>query len=436
MRPLWVAVVAGAGQLRGILVLLTTALVSGLLLVAVSYARLGGWGGYQSTYDGGAPLFGPVADPGTRGGAILGVVLLCLPVVLLLDQCVRLGSAAQRRRYEALAVAGASRRDLRRWGAIETGVPAVAGAALGVGVWIVMRQVLGYGLATSPVRALVPTATGPGWWTLLVIVLVAAYGVLVGQRAAARASRPPRAPKKPPRPWGLLVLGAAVALLAPWMNTESELPGLAAVALVTVGLALTTPWLAHVMASRLHGRTDDPAELLATARIRADHGAAGRAAAAVGAVGATSGVAGALLVRALTEQYVDLYIVVPLLLVGSLAALVLGVITSSLALHSIEATLTRGREVAALVATGVPLSTLERAVEAECRIVTMPVTTGAALCGALAITALTASPSALVGGLVGAAVVAIGLRFAVRCTARLTAPWLHRAVAQGSLRTA
>jgi hypothetical protein len=140
MRRLWVAVVAGTGRSRPALVAASTAVVSGLLLVAVSYSRLGGdreWNYGQTAGD--APLLGPIADPGTRGGSILAVVLMTAPVVLLLDQCVRLGMAAQRRRYLALMIAGATRADLRQWGALETGAPALAGALLGVPLWLLLR---------------------------------------------------------------------------------------------------------------------------------------------------------------------------------------------------------------------------------------------------------------------------------------------------------
>ena len=93
-------------------------------------------------------------------------MLVAVPVALLLDQCVRLGSAAQRRRYQALTVAGATGGDLRRWGAVEAGGPALAGAVLGVPVWLLLRLLLGDGLANSSQGTLVPTpspvpASGP-----------------------------------------------------------------------------------------------------------------------------------------------------------------------------------------------------------------------------------------------------------------------------------
>ena len=190
----------------------STAVVSGLLLVAVSIARLGGTDGYGAP-GGNAPLLGPIADPGTRAGSILAVVLVAVPVALLLDQCVRLGSAAQRRRYQALTVAGATGGDLRRWGAVEACGPALAGAVLGVPVWLLLRLLLGDGLANSSHGTLVPTVTGPGLGALGVIGVVTAYGVFVGRRAAVRATAATRRERRPPRPWGPAVLVATFIAL-------------------------------------------------------------------------------------------------------------------------------------------------------------------------------------------------------------------------------
>ena len=337
----------------------STAVVSGLLLVAVSIARLGGSYQYGGP-DGNAPLLGPIADPGTRAGSVLAVVLVAVPVALLLDQCVRLGSAAQRRRYQALAVAGATGRDLRRWGAVESGVPALAGALLGVPVWMLLRLLLGDALANSNRGTLVPTATGPGLWALAVIAVVAAYGVLVGRRAAVRATAATRRESGPPRPWGpVLLIAAFVALAAAFgvglgSSGGSDVWILAAAVLAVLGFTTSTAWLAYVVSGLVTRRTGSAAMLLATRRIRADHGAAGRAAAAVGAVGLTLGVLGVFLADLAVEgdNYDVAYYVVPSLLVGILALLALGVITLSLSLHSIETTLERRREMSALVATG------------------------------------------------------------------------------------
>jgi hypothetical protein len=443
VRPLWVAVIAGAGRGRAVLVAATTALVTGLLLVAVSYARLWqsgvGDGGYQA---GGrdAPLLGPIADPGTRGGSILTVVLFTVPVVLLLDQCVRLGMAAQRRRYQALAVAGATRADLRGWGALETGAPALVGAILGVVVWLLLRLLLGTAVAHTHHATMVPTSTGPGWWALPVVAGVAAYGALVGQRAGARADLDVRRERRAPKPWGLALIGLAAVLLVAGMSVESEV-AYVAVVLVVLGFMGTTPWLAYVVSGRVNRRTENAAELLATRRIRADHGAAGRAAAAVGAIGLTLGVTGGFVGGTATSaEYGDVsYYVVPALLIGLLALASVALVALSLSLHSVEASLARRREMSALVATGVPVATLEDAQRAECRLVTLPFTTIAAVVGALGSIMFadgdgTLGPT-LLGGLAAVLAAPIVMLLAVELATKITRPWLLKSVEVANLRT-
>lgn len=425
------------------LVVASTAVVSGLLLVAVSIARLGGTYQYGNP-DGNAQLLGPIADPGTRAGSVLAVVLVAMPIALLLDQCVRLGSAAQRRRYQALGVVGATGRDLRRWGAVETGVPALAGAALGIPVWLLLRVLLGDVLAGSGHGTLVPTVTGPGPWALAVIAVVTAYAVLVGRRAAVRATAATERERRPPRPWGLVIIVAAfVALGAAFRvglasGDTSDLWILTAAVLAVLGFTTSTSWLAYVVSGRVTRRTESAATLLATRRIRADHGAAGRAAAAVGAVGLTLGVLGVFLAD-LADQgnvYDTGYYVAPALLVGLLALLALCVITLSLSLHSIETTLERRREMSALVATGVPLATLEAASRAECRLVTLPAALVAAFVGALvSVFALSQGWEQALGGLLAVGIAGAAVLLAVRLAVLVARPWLREAVAVGNLRT-
>ena len=434
MRPLWLTVVTAAGRTRSVLVVTTSAVMSGLLLVAVSMARLRGYVGEER-------LLGPVADPGTRPGSVLAVVLVAVPIALLLDQSIRLGSAAQRRRYQALAVAGATTRDLRWWGAVELGGPALAGAVLGVPVWLLLRVAMGTMLVAHQHSALVPTTTGPGIWALVVVAAVTSYGVLVGGRAAVRATVAVARDRRPPRPWGLALLAAAAALLGRAMTGDdgSDTSALAATVLAVLGFMVTTPWLAYVLSGLVTTRARSAALLLASRRIRADHGAAGRAAAAVGAVGLTLGVLG-VFVGDLFVTGADLgdrdYYLLPAVLVGVLALLALGVITLSLSLHSIETTLERRREMSALVATGVPLRVLEAATRAECRLVTLPLTVVAALVGAgVYVWGPASGPGEALGGLVAVVAAALAVLLAVRLAALVARPWLRAAVSADNLRT-
>jgi hypothetical protein len=125
---------------------------------------------------------------------------------------------------------------------------------------------------------------------------------------------------------------------------------------------------------------------------------------------------------------------VPAVLVAVLAVIALGVVVLSLSLHSIESTLERRREMSALVAAGVPFATLEDANRVEVRMVTVPLTIGAGVLGALAYGLIAGVTSAL-GGVLLVAVGWAGLLLAARLVARVVRPWLRAAVSTDNLRT-
>jgi hypothetical protein len=442
MRPLALTIVSAGGRGRAALVVAATALTSGLLLVAVSIVRLWEAGvGPYGAYEPREPIFAPIADPGTRPGAVLAVVLLTVPVLLLLDQAVRLGSPGQHRRYTALSVAGATRRDLRRWAAVEVGGPALVGALLGIPVWLLLRQVLGHGLAQET-GALVPTATGPGAWSIAVILVVTAYGAFVGRRAGASATAVVQrgGERRPPRPWPALLVLAGILVFAGYFGGSIEnlavtMTGLLLVVAGAIGLA---PWAAHGAGWAASRRARSARMLLAGRRLQVDPRPAGRAAAAVGAVGLTMGVLGVFVadILAQREDYsVDDYLV-PALVVGICALLAVAMIGVSLAIHAVETTLERRREMAALVATGVPVSTVSAAQRIECLLTTLPLTVVGATLGALGYGQLVgAVPLAYVGGTITVALTACVVAGSVYVATMLVRPWLHAAVEPANLRT-
>jgi hypothetical protein len=375
MRPLAVTLALAGGWGRAALVAGATALVSGLLLVAIAMARL--W--EQPAWTGDEWVLGAVRDPGTRPGAILGVLVLTLPLVLLLDQAVRLGTTARRRRFAALSVAGATRRDLRRWGAVEVGLPALLGGVLGVPVWWLLGRI-----HTLEGTTLVPTSVGPGPWAVVAILLTGAYGALVGIRLGSRVDLDVArraGGDRPPRPWSALLIVLAPALLV--VAGDSDPVSLAMVLLLVAGIAGLAPWTAYVVARATASRTARPALLLAARRLQADPRPAGRAAASVGAVGLTAGVLAVFVPDVLaTQTYDEGYYLGPALVAAVGAAVALVAIAVSLAVHLTESVLERRREMAALVATGVPMSVVSESQRLECLVSTVPLSVvGAALGG-------------------------------------------------------
>jgi len=440
IRPLLQMVVAAAGRARAVLVAATTSLVCGLLLVGVSILRL------PDTPRYGAPmgqehLFRSIAEPGTRGGVIVAIILMQLPLLLLLDQAVRLGSTSRHRRYAALAVAGATRRDVRRWATVEVGAPAAAGAVLGVPVWWLLRQLLGHQLADKGIGALVPTTVGPGPWALAVIAAVSAYGVWAGRRAGSQMSAllsASRGVRRPPRPWGaLVILGTLVAFVEEMQyDMESELLVFADLLLLVVGVAGLAPWMAYLVAGVVARSARTVPTLLAARRLTADARPVGRAAAAIGAVALTIGVVAAFTRSILRGNSDPVEYLGPAYLAAACAVAATLVIATSLAVHSAETVLERRREMAALVANGVPASTLVASQRTECLIATVPLAVAGTLFGGFGYGLADGLDAVMTRYILiataGVALVVVG---AVWVTTRMLRPWVMDAVSLEQLRT-
>lgn len=436
MRPLWLVVVRSGGGGRAAVVAACAAMTSGLLLVAVSVLRLGT--GFTEER-----LLAPIEDTGTRGGAVLGIVLATLPFLLLMDQALRIGASERERRFGALAVGGATPADLRRWGAIEVGLPAAAGALGGLLVHAVLQALLS-GSHMGRVGSVVPGTTGPGWWAALVVVLVAGYGAWAGRRAAARAADAwlvSRGLRRPPRPWAVVPLTGALVLAVlsfadsvPVLSTAFLLSGLV---LLVVGAAGLAPWLVHRAAVRALRRPRDPATVLGLRRIAADPAPAARAGAATGAVVLAIAAVVGLATDVAAGGGGDVGLVASLVAVGLVAVLALVLVCGSLVVHTVEVLGDRRRSVAAVVAGGVPVSVVRRSVRAEALAASLPLAIPGALLGGPVYGGLLTGTG--LGGLLVVclgAVAAVGLvALAVVLAARLVGPWVDAAVDPANLRT-
>lgn len=425
---------AGTGRLRVALLVLVTAAVGALGLVGCAYVMLGASdgslnGGMRLDGSVGDGLIDPIADPGLRPGAIFGLALTLVPIVLVLDQAVRLGTSHRRTRYAALAVAGAGPRELRRWGAIEVGVPVAIGAIAAWPAYLVLYVLLGVALrSAAPSSALVPTSVGPGPLGLFVSLALVIYGILAGGRAGARLGEPlpvARGVRPAPRPWGVVPLVGGVVLASllssqPYSNDVAYLVTFAAAALLILGLAGLVPWTARHVALRVGRRTSDAATLLAAQRLAADPRPAGRAAAAVG---------GVVLVIVTAAQFIAdvlapgtgaddaAYYVQPAVLVVALAVLGAALVALALALHGVETLLERRREWAALVAVGVPAAVVLRSLRLEALLATLPVAVLTAVLGSAGVVVLFGvlgeselpQPWAFVGGAAAVGVVTLAV---------------------------
>jgi hypothetical protein len=425
-----------------------TAVVCALLLVVVTFARL--------PHSPDEVLFALVADPGTRGGTAFATVLLTLPPLLLLYQAVRLGTAARDRRLAALRLAGATPGEVRRLGALEVGIPAFAGSLAGIVLYWLLRLVLG-GNATQDVQSsfngyvstmdlrLLPTSVAPQWWEALVVVIATTVaGVVVGARASRGVIVTPlgvsrRQSSKPPRPWGLLLLVAAVMVvpLALAVGSASAVAGIAIVGLSVLSVVSLAPWAAYRAGRFAESRAASAAVLLAARRLVADPRPAGRAAAAVGAIALVSGGGAAVTADLLAFHNDDPFYFISLALVAGALLVALLVAIGTLAVHSVESLLDRKRSIASVAALGMPIEELESAQRWEARLVAMPMATAGVLLGVMTIGVL-GNPASPVGLLVLVAdvVITLGLVWlAITAAVRITRPWAVRAASAANLRT-
>lgn len=199
---------------------------------------------------------------------LAGIVLL--PLAVFLSVCARLSAAARARRLAALRLLGLSRRGLQRVNAAETVVAALLGAALGLGGYWVVNQLMSRiglpGFDWYPSDGSLP-------FTAVAVCLVGcpALAWFVSRFGAKRAADDPLAVRrsaeaKPPALWGLvplvpglgIVVGYCVVGAAGHAPRDTKLSSILmpiAVVLVGLGIVLTLPALSRALAKRIAATT-------------------------------------------------------------------------------------------------------------------------------------------------------------------------------------
>jgi hypothetical protein len=212
---------------------------------------------------------------------------LLFPVLVFIGTATRLSAARREQRFAAMRLVGATPRQVAVVAAVESGMAAVVGTALGFALFLLMR----------PQLAAVPF-TGERFFPAdLVIGPAEAVAVALGVPLAAAASArlalrrvrispvgvTRRVPAAPPRAWRLVPLMAGVAELLWFVGRRPEttdgqvLAYLGGIFLMMGGLVLAGPWLT-MAGSRLVVRlTQRPATLVAARRLAADPRAGFRA---------------------------------------------------------------------------------------------------------------------------------------------------------------
>lgn len=204
----------------------------------------------------------------------VGVLAVLLPILVLIATATRLAADRREERFAALRLVGGTPADIRSIAAVEALVSALAGTALGIAAFLLVRPALAGATVISPYFA---ASVTPAWWEYLAL----AAGVPVVATVAALASlrrvqvsplgTARRATPRPMTRWRLATLAAGLALyllgLAATTHKaigRSTYPGLI---ITMIGLVIAGPWLTGQAARIFGSASRGPATLLATRRL-------------------------------------------------------------------------------------------------------------------------------------------------------------------------
>jgi hypothetical protein len=210
---------------------------------------------------------------------ILSVVAAALlfPVLMFIGTATRLAATRREQRFAAMRLVGATPRQISVISAVESTVAALAGTAVGFGLFFVFR----------PALAAIPFTGAPFFPSDLslgvVDVLLVAFGIPAGAAAAARlalrrvhisplgVSR--RVTPRAPRAWRLIPLTVGIGELAYFVDrrpntTDGQIQAyLSGILLIMVGLVIAGPWLTMLGSRVMARRASQPATLIAGRRL-------------------------------------------------------------------------------------------------------------------------------------------------------------------------
>ncbi|SCF14168.1 ABC transporter permease [Micromonospora chokoriensis] len=226
------------------------------------------------------------ALPETTVNLILGVVAggLLFPVLIFIGTATRLSAARREQRFAAMRLVGATPRQISTVAAVEAAAAAVAGTAVGFGLFYALRDPL----AGIPFTGMpfFPDDMSLGVLDALLVALGVPAGAAVAAQVSLRRVRisplgvTRRVTPRTPRAYRLIpaLLGVAVLFFAIGFKPETSdgqaavfLPGLL---LIMAGLVFAGPWLTMVGARVMARYANRPATLIAARRL-ADNPKAG-----------------------------------------------------------------------------------------------------------------------------------------------------------------
>jgi hypothetical protein len=229
---------------------------------------------------------------GIRVLLLLGAVLLLVPVVIFIVMATRVAAASREQRLAAIRLVGATRRQAAVVAAVETGLGAVAGTALGWAGYEVGRRILAATVTFQGARFFVDDVVVAPWLLALVLAGVPLLATLTTIVALSRVQAGPlgtsrHGRRRPPSARRALPLAAGIGGLlaaAPLRRvvdgeTGENLDNLAPlfVILTIVGFVVIGPWLCLLAGRGLARASRRVPGLIAARRIASDPSATFRA---------------------------------------------------------------------------------------------------------------------------------------------------------------
>lgn len=212
----------------------------------------------------------------------IGAIAVFFPVLLLISIVTGLGAAQRRERFATLRLIGASPQVVSRIAAVETAVPSLIGAMLGVVLALVLRPAVAQ-IPVNGTRTFAADLT-TGWVAAAAVVAgVVAASALVAAHRTARAGIGPlgvtrAVHEKPPTLWrtvpllaGLAAMITAVIMIRvvevglPWLESPLLIVGFA---LILVGIVVIGPWLTRMVSRVGLRRARSAAGVIAASRIQ------------------------------------------------------------------------------------------------------------------------------------------------------------------------
>ena len=212
----------------------------------------------------------------------IGAIAVFFPVLLLISIVTGLGAAQRRERFATLRLIGASPQVVSRIAAVETAVPSLTGALLGVALAAVLRPAAAQIPVNGTRMFAADLATGPVAAAAVVAVVVAASALVAANRTARAGIGPLGVTRavheKTPTMWrsvplltGLAAMTAAVVLIrvlqvrVPWLESPLLIGGFV---LILVGIVAIGPWLTQLVSRAGLRRARSAAAVIAASRIQ------------------------------------------------------------------------------------------------------------------------------------------------------------------------